>query len=170
MGVHKRVATPATVQMQRRMWVPSIETFVQRALGLFVARGGGARNLRVYLASDDAAAPPAFKDVFGDALYVFDDVRRTAGGIKGGKMNEVHNQPGCGLDEARDALADALCLSACDVLVHVDSNVGGSAREERRPPTVAAIRTRRPLDRAAAHERKIASCAFPRRSRSRSRS
>ena len=123
-GVHKRVATPATEQMQRRLRIPAVATFVDVAMHLWLARGGGARRVVVYLASDDDAAPPAFRAAFGDDhLVVRDDVRRTAGGVAGGAMNEVHNQPGCGLREAQDALLDALCLAECDVMVHVDSNV-----------------------------------------------
>lgn len=122
-GVHKRVATPATEQMQRRLRIPSVATFADVAAHLYVARGGGQRRVVVYLATDDATAPPVFRDVFGDALVVRDAVRRTEGGVAGGAMNEVHNQPGCGLQEARDALLDALCLAECDVVIHVDSNV-----------------------------------------------
>ena len=123
-GVHKRVATPATEQMQRRLRIPAAATFADVAARLFVARGGFQRRALVYLATDDAAAPPAFRSVFGDRLVVRDGVRRTDGGVRNGVMNEVHNQPGSGLQEARDALLDALILAhCCDVLVHVDSNV-----------------------------------------------
>jgi hypothetical protein len=137
-GVHKRVDTPGTIEYQGAKRVFSSREFIAVVLQLIrriqmPREGSTAPRLqvtRIFLATDDANAEAEFREAFGSALRVRDDVQRVSGGLNAdGTLNEVHirspggHNPTCSLQDAVDVVADALLLSRCQWVVHMDSNV-----------------------------------------------
>lgn len=79
----------------------------------------------------DANAEAAFREAFGARLRVRDGVQRVRGGLNAdGTLNEVHirspHNPRCSLNDAVDVVADALLLSCCGWVLHMDSNVSSA--------------------------------------------
>ena len=129
-GVHKRVDTPGTAEYQTSRWVPTSSDFVH-AVQLVMNRveGRECRTVeRIFLATDDANAEATFRAAFGAKLIVRGGVQRVPGGLNSdGTLNEVHIKspfnPGCSVQDAVDVVADALLLSSCRHVLHMDSNV-----------------------------------------------
>ena len=131
-GVHKRVDTPGTVEYQGARRVYSSEEFIRAVKALIAGIETDPRRPqfveRIFLATDDANAESAFRAAFGSRLCMRDGVQRVAGGLnEDGTLNEVHiaspHNPSCSLSDAVDVVADALLLSCCGWVVHMDSNV-----------------------------------------------
>lgn len=127
-GVHKRVDTPGTVEFQgsRRLYTSADVIEALRRL----ARQLHPRPIAcVFLATDDARAERSFRNSeFGRVLLLRRGVQRVLGGLNAdGTLNEVHirspHNPGCSLEDAVDVVADAMLLSQCDYVLHMDSNV-----------------------------------------------
>lgn len=144
-AVHVRVQTPDTEAGQLCAVLPSIGTYVaavRRELrsaagnGGNGGSGGSSASAVVYLSTDSSAAVAIFEEAFelsgadyrNVRLVVREGVKRTSGGVKAGASNEVRKQQaGCSREDARDVLVDMMCMAACDVLVHADSNVSRTA-------------------------------------------
>ena len=144
-GVHKRVDTPGTVEYQGAKRVFSSREFihaVKQLIQRIEAPGGSSSSsrsgpanggppkavTRIFLATDDAKAEEEFRAAFGPLLRMRDGVQRVSGGLNAdGTLNEVHikspHNPTCSLQDAVDVVADALLLSCCGWVVHMDSNV-----------------------------------------------
>ena len=131
-GVHKRVDTPGTVEYQGAKRVFSSEEFIRAVQRLIASIETDATRpqfvTRIFLATDDANAEGAFRRAFGSRLVMRDGVQRVPGGLNAdGTLNEVHiaspHNPTCSLSDAVDVVADALLLSCCGWVVHMDSNV-----------------------------------------------
>jgi len=86
----------------------------------------------IYLATDDADAEASFRAAFGEKLHVRQGVRRVSGGVFDDlSLNEVHirsagNPDGGSLQDAVDVLCDAVLLSHCAHVLHMDSNVSSA--------------------------------------------
>ena len=129
-GVHKRVWTPGTAEYQGSRQVPTIDGFL-RATQAVVAESAEPVT-HIFLATDDKHAVSRFEAAFGDKLVVRGGVKRVGGGLNyaDSTLNEVHirspHNPGCGLSDAVDVLVDAMLLSCCRAVVHMDSNVSSA--------------------------------------------
>ncbi|CAE7245669.1 kmo [Symbiodinium pilosum] len=124
-GVHKRLACSEMVACQLSQRAPSCAEFIAKARKIFSA-SEKTRKL-VFLATDDSQAAEDFQLAFptcGDVQLCYrSEVKRSQGGVReDGVDNEVHRNP-CVEADAEDALIDALCLSRCQHLVCVDSNL-----------------------------------------------
>jgi len=129
LGVHRRVATSDVSQVQLTLRMPLTKEFIEAARVRLVD-AGGPEDCVVFLATDDSCAPAAFEDavsvggpLYGARLICRTGVRRVEGGMRpDGISNEVHRIPSS-VQDAVDALADCICLSHCDMLLHIDSSV-----------------------------------------------
>ena len=128
-GVHKRIDTPGTRMNQGLKGVFSCEDYVDAAKALVLQYALEGRTVtHVYLATDDARAEKAFRMAFGSTLCVREGVQRVLGGVNpDGTHNEVHQMgpfnPTTSVEDAADVLCDALLLSKCGMVLHMDSNV-----------------------------------------------
>ncbi|KAL1507657.1 hypothetical protein AB1Y20_007274 [Prymnesium parvum] len=125
-GVHKRVDTPGTAAYQGAKRVPSAAEFVE-AVRRVAARMARAPT-HIYLATDCAHSVEVFRAAFGEALVVRQDVQRTRGGVNADcTLNEAHilspHNPEPGFGNALAVLGDAMLLSQCRRVIHMDSNV-----------------------------------------------
>ena len=128
-AVHKRVHTPGVVDNQSDYMMPTLDMYLQRTQEVVdAAKRKTGQSVRIYLASDDLIAVPAFERQFGELLIVRHDVKRTAGGLQeNGQQNEVHMIAGNATEqEAVDVLVDVHTMALCHDLVHIDSNVSTS--------------------------------------------
>jgi hypothetical protein len=121
------VDTPGTAAYQGdARTVPSNDDFIRAAQR--IAREMPRELTHVYLATDDAHAEVAFRAAFGSRLCVRSGVQRVEGGYNpDGTLREVHIassfNPTCTVSDAADVLCDALLLSRCGTVLHMDSNV-----------------------------------------------
>uniref|UniRef100_A0A7S1WFS0 Uncharacterized protein n=1 Tax=Alexandrium catenella TaxID=2925 RepID=A0A7S1WFS0_ALECA len=127
-AVHKRLGTSEVAACQLSQRNPGAEEYIARARKVATAASAvnGQRPV-VFLATDDVHAAEAFRKAFpedgGIQLCLRSGVKRSQGGVReDGVDNEVHRNP-CEVTDAEDALIDALCLSRCQDLVCIDSNV-----------------------------------------------
>ena len=128
-GVHKRVDTPGTAAYQGTKRVPTAADFVA------AVRRVAARMARppthIFLATDCALAEATFRAAFGERLVVRQGVQRTPGGVNADHtLNEAHirspHNPEPGFNNALDVLTDAILLSHCGRVLHMDSNVSSA--------------------------------------------
>jgi nodulation protein Z len=117
-GVHKRVANVSVAKCQHDGAVPAIEQFLDGVRA--EVRGSVAKDWRVFLATDDTEAVPAFRAAFGGRLIVRDECQRTTW-----RDTEVAFRAwgALSLRDAEDALIDTLLLARCSVLLHASSSI-----------------------------------------------
>lgn len=124
-GVHRRVGNVLVADLQRDGRVPSLESIIDAVESIIsVAKKGGNPDYAIYLATDDADAVGVFKNAFGPALIVRENVQRTTA-----EGTEVHfgAWDRVSLSDAEDALIDTVLLSQCNVMVHTASSVSTMA-------------------------------------------
>ena len=130
LGIHKRVDTPGTAAYQGTKSVPSVVDYM-RAVRMVMSRLQSTVD-HIYLATDCALAEAQFREAFGEKLITRAGVRRTPGGVNADHtLNEAHirsphNPSPAGLEGALQVLGDALMLSHCGHVLHMDSNVSSA--------------------------------------------
>lgn len=125
-GVHKRLGANEVAACQLNQRTPPPTEFIEQARHVLADTPPGVPQV-LFLATDEISTVQAFTKAFPKGgtiqLCCREGVKRSKGGVRAdGVDDEVHRSL-CEPKDAEDALVDAICLSRCEDLLCIDSNL-----------------------------------------------
>ena len=119
-GVHRRTPSVIVAANQLDGRLPTIEDFI--AATRVAQQNAGDRETIIFVATDDPQAVDAYREEFGNEVFIRDGITRLAENEAAVAVN-TRGFKEVTFKDAEDVVIDTWCLGLCDELLHISSNI-----------------------------------------------